>query len=171
MKKVDRRNFIKDAGIAGMGAALGAVAVAGVKVEALVPPTDTPIDQYTNVQPYAYIIFRDDASAVWVAKNGTTGEVDYSDPDPATVLADVNTALATDGGTAYLKGPCDYGSITWTLSGQTAVIQDPTVAGLALASDGTWLGNVRTHPALKTHLTLTPNGPLDGGDFGPYSES
>jgi hypothetical protein len=165
MKDVSRRDFFR--GVLSGGAVSSVVAgVGGFELgQALTRAPKVVSDSWGM---FSYTVFRSDTTGKWVARNGTTGREDYAGT-AASVLASVNTALATDGGTAYLKGPCNYGSITWTLRGRTAVLLEPTVTGLALASDGTWLGNVQTVPALRPYVLLTPNGPFDGGDFGPNS--
>ena len=162
---MNRRDFLQGA-LAG-GAVTATVAGAGGFIVRQ-PSTVAPSENSDLAGVYSYIIFRSGPSGDFVAKNGSTGKDDYTG-EAAAVLTSVNSALKANGGTAYLKGPCDFGSITWTLSGKTAVVQDPSVTGLSLASDGTWLGTVLTSPAPKAFYTLTPNGPTDGGDFGPNS--
>ena len=167
---IKRRDFLRGSATATAGAALGGVVVfermKGAQASTVTAPTILKTGSY--VETAAYIVFQDASDGNFKTRDGGTAVV-VSYGSAASALAAVNTALTTNGGTVFLKGPCDYGSITWTLSGKTAVLLEPTVTGLTLASDGTWLGNWQVIPAPRPYFTLTPNGPTDGGDFGANS--
>jgi hypothetical protein len=54
-----------------------------------------------SIQPYSYIIFTDGTN--YYAKNGKTGQIDFSGTDAGTVIQSAINALSGKGGTIFLK--------------------------------------------------------------------
>jgi len=54
-----------------------------------------------SIQPYSYIIFTDGTN--YYAKNGKTGQIDFSGTDASTVIQNAINSLAEGGGKIYIK--------------------------------------------------------------------
>src|SRR5207245_1236318 len=91
---VSRRKFLQGLVIAGASGGAG-LALSQV----LAPPVFA--GSITDVEPASYIIYIDSGGTIY-ARNGTTGAVDYSGPDAATVLQNALGA-ASSGGTIFFR--------------------------------------------------------------------
>ena len=164
---VDRRSFIK-ALAAGSVVGLAATGTANFAARpasgaAPVGQSQTPAGSSSGGKfPYSYLVYRDSSSGLYDAVNGMTGTVDYSGSNAATVLQSaVNNAPM--GGSIFVH--------VGTFSGSGAVTN---TRGLSIIAQGGTVFSGFTMPCfarmasiVTRHFTLTPEGPYDGGDFGP----
>jgi len=118
----------------------------------------------TMVQPYSYLVFYNSTTKLYNAVNGTTGTTDYSGTDAATVIQSALSGAPT-GGSIYIQVGTYSGTGSITNANGLSIIAQ----GGAVFSGFTMPAFARMPSILTRHITLTPNGPYDGGDFGPNS--
>jgi hypothetical protein len=116
------------------------------------------------VQPYSYLVFYNSTTRLYNAVNGTTGTTDYSGTDAATVIQSALSGAPT-GGSVYIQVGTYNGTGSITNANGLSIIAQ----GGAVFSGFTMPAFARMPSILTRHVTLTPNGPFDGGDFGPDS--
>ena len=169
---IDRRNFLKTVAA---GSALGFAAGGAVSFdprEALAKwPTGQALNGHASsaspsstsaaVGPYSYLVFYDSSASLYKAMNGITGAIDYSGTNAATVIQSAISG-APVGGSIYLQVGTYSGSGSVTNTSGLSIIAQ----GGAAFSGFTMPAFARMPSAFTRHVTLTPSGPYDGGDFG-----
>jgi hypothetical protein len=172
---LDRRKFIQvlAAGSA-VGLAAGGAGSFKVRQTSATSPTGQALNPSsaassaaasTMVQPYSYIVFYDSTAKLYNAVNGTTGTTDYSGTNAATVIQSALSGAPT-GGSVYIQVGTYTGTGSVTNTNGLSIIAQ----GGAVFSGFTMPAFARMPSILTRHNTLTPNGPFDGGDFGPNSQ-
>lgn len=171
----DRRNFLKTLA-AGSAVGLAIGGLGGLKTGQALSGSPTgqalegqaqkasPSSTSAAVQPYSYIVFYDSGNGVYSAMNGTTGAIDYSGADAGTIIQQTVNGAPT-GGSVYIQVGTYNGTGSVTNSGGLPIIAE----GGAVFSGFAMPAFARMPSIVTRHLTLTPNGPFDGGDFGPSS--
>lgn len=89
------------------------------------------------VIPASYIIYIDSDTNTIKAKNGTTGAIDYSGSDAATVIQDTLNAL-TSGGSVFIRKASSQYSINQSISLPSNITIDSDFATLRDTSAGTY---------------------------------
>ena len=172
---IDRRNFLKSLAA---GSVIGLAAGGSVTFnprEALAKwPTGqalnghassaSPSGTSASVGPYSYLVFYDSSASLYKAMNGMTGAADYSGSNAATVIQSAISGGPV-GGSIYIQVGIYSGSGSVTNTNGLSIIAQ----GGAVFSGFTMPAFARMPSVVTRHTTLTPNGPYDGGDFGPSS--
>ncbi|MBW2672003.1 MAG: hypothetical protein JRD89_01140 [Deltaproteobacteria bacterium] len=92
----------------------------------------TPVIKYPE-QPASYIVFKE-GSTIY-AKNGTTGEIDFSGTDAATVMQAAIDAL-TSGGVIFIKAETYYLTAPITIAKNNLIIEGEGERTLITQADG-----------------------------------
>lgn len=172
---IDRRKFLRTlAAGSAFGLAAGGLIGFQTRQASAGWPTGQPLDGHglnaspssasSLVQPYSYLIFYDSAAGLYEAMNGTTGATDYSGTNAATVIQAAISGAPT-GGSVYIQVGTYSGTGSVTNTNGLSIIAQ----GGAAFSGFTMPAFARMPSTVTRHVTLTPNGPYDGGDFGPSS--
>ncbi|HVP24273.1 MAG TPA: hypothetical protein VMS77_10230 [Conexivisphaerales archaeon] len=165
--KVDqaRRRLLFGLGVGGV-AGFGAGFLTGGS-GASAPQVSSPVtypDSY--VLPTSYLVFKDarDPLKPYKARNGMTAAVDFSGTDAGAVIQEAISATDA-GGSMFIRSGA-YSGTTSPKNGKSISI---VAEGGAVFSGFSMPAFTRSLSNVARPVTLTPNGPLDGGDFGPNS--
>ena len=157
---VSRRSFLKKLGISSGLAAAGGIGYLVGQAQAT-PSMVSPVAPGSTKIPASYIVYRDGPTIL--ARNGDTGQNDYSGTDAATVIQNAIDALPTTGGTIFIRaGSYD---ITSTIILKDCVELEGENVGYVVPAGGTVLrvqanvnvislvGTIRQHklmPSIKS---------------------
>lgn len=168
---VDRRSFIKvlAAGSAVGLAVSGAAGFASKTVSGKAPTGQSQFPSSSSssssgggVQPYSYLVYRNSSTGLYDALNGLTGAIDYSGSNAATVIQSAVNGAPTGGSVfLHLASYTGTGSVTNTRGLSIIAQGGATFSGFMMPAFA------RLASTVTRHITVTPSGPFDGGDFGP----
>lgn len=109
-----------------------------------------------------YVVYYLNGNWVAAANPANPNLKDIVDVSPSSVISKMFTALGSSG-TVFFRS-FNYGGITVVPSGSVNVWKDPNVTGLTITPSAGWTGKVLLPK--QPYVTVTPNGPDDGGDYG-----